>query len=649
MSVVDTITLQRRSGVAVPLWSLRLDGDSGTGEFRHLLPFGDWCGAAGLDLIQLLPIHDSGTNTSPYSAVSAFALNPIYVDLSDLPGSEEISEDILALRRRYGPRETLAYGEIRAEKLDLARRLFNAVEGPTEAADLDVWMATRPWIRPYAAYVVLKERNEMRPWWEWGNDAEPSSPLIDGIWDDETTGATCRFLAWIQYHLQRQLDAVVAGLKERKLILKGDVPILMSRDSADVWWERRVFDLTYQAGAPPDMFSEDGQNWGFPVYNWDLLKDEDYKWWRDRLDQAERWFDAIRIDHVLGFFRIWAIPDGDFSAQRGHYRPAKYLTRDDFVQAGIGAERLDWLAEPHLTGGDLRQLLGDSFAIVVDALFLRLSDEDLYRFRPDIQGESAVARMAPEGPVRDTLIRWFRDRALIDLGDELYAPAWFADQCTRLSALSEEERGRLFGLFDQADRESSTIWRQAGYERLRALAAEKEFLACAEDLGAVPPVVPEVLEELSILGLRIPRWTRLWDQPGQPFKAPEDYEPLTVCTPSVHDTSTLRGWWEEEESRAAFWSTFGLDYTMPDSLSAADVEAVLTAIYSRVASVLCVSQLQDYLAMDPALAPPSVDAERVNWPGTTSERNWVYRMPETIENLAGNEALATAIRRVTVR
>ncbi len=648
MSLTENITSRRRAGVAVPLWSLRLDDDGGTGEFRHLVRFGDWCARVGLDLIQLLPIHDSGTNTSPYSAVSAFALNPIYLDLSGLPGSEEIAEDIGALRRRYGSRETLAYGEIRAEKLELARRLFDAAVG-TEPAGLDAWMATRPWIRPYAAYVVLKERNGMRPWWQWSDDAEPSSSLIDGIWDDEVTGATCRFLAWLQYHLQRQLDAVVAALKEREIHLKGDVPILMSRDSADVWWERRVFDLTYQAGAPPDMFSEDGQNWGFPVYNWDLLEEEDYKWWRDRLSQAERWFDAIRIDHVLGFFRIWAIPDDDFSAQRGHYRPAKYLSRDDFVQAGVGAERVEWLAEPHVTGIDLRELLGDSIATVVDALFLRLPDEELYRFRPDIQGETAIAWMAPEGPVRDTLLRWFRDRALIDLGGDLYAPAWFADQCTRLSALSEEERGRLFGLFDQADRESSAIWRRAGYERLRALASEKDFLACAEDLGAVPPVVPEVLKELSILGLRIPRWTRLWDQPGEPFKAPEEYERLTVCTPSVHDTSTLRGWWEEEKDRAAFWGTFGLDYTMPDSLGAADVEAVLTAVYSRVASILCISQLQDYLAMDPALAPPSVDAERINWPGTTSERNWVYRMADSIEHLARNEGLAAAIRRVTVR
>ncbi len=645
MSLSDGIASQRLSGVAVPLWSLRGDEDSGTGEFRHLVSFGDWCAATGLDLIQLLPIHDSGTNTSPYSAVSAFALNPIYLDLSDLPGSEEIAESIVALRRRYGPRETLAYEEIRGEKLDLARKLFDAIEEPA----IDAWIADRPWIRPYAAYVVLKERNEMRPWWEWGYDAEPSSPLIDGIWDDTTTGATCRFLAWLQSHLQRQLDAAVAGLKERGVALKGDVPILMSRDSADVWWERRVFDLTYQAGAPPDMFSEDGQNWGFPVYNWGLLKKEDYKWWRDRLDQAERWFDAIRIDHVLGFFRIWAIPDGDFSAQRGHYRPAKYLSQDDFVQAGVGAERIDWLAEPHVAGSDLRELLGDSFATVVDALFLRLPDEELYRFRPDIQGETAIARVTPDGSVRDTLIRWFRDRALIDLGGGLYAPAWFADQCTRLSALSDDERGRLFGLFDHADRESSAIWRQAGDERLRSLASQKDFLACAEDLGAVPPVVPEVLKELSILGLRIPRWTRLWDQPGQPFKAPQDYEPLTVCTPSVHDTSTLRGWWEEEKDRAAFWGTFGLDYAMPDSLGAADVEAVLTAVYSQVASVLCISQLQDYLAMDPNLAPPSVDKERINWPGTTSERNWVYRMPESIESLAGNQGLTAAIRRVTLR
>ena len=667
MSLRETLRSRRLSGVAVPLWSLRLKNDCGTGEFRHLVPFADWCRATGLQVIQLLPIHDSGTSTSPYSAASAFALNPLYLELSDLPNSGVISDDIGGLRRRYGDRPRLAYSEIRDEKLTLARTVFASIfgsegsgtgapepESPSEpdgavgdeSAELDAWIASHGWIKPYAAYVVLKERHEMRPWWEWGADAEPSSTLIDTIWSEEASD-TCRFLAWLQYQLQRQLDAVVSELGAREIHLKGDVPILMSRDSADVWWERRVFDLSFQAGAPPDMFSTDGQNWGFPVYNWDLLKKEDYSWWRNRLDQAERWFDAIRIDHVLGFFRIWAIPEGDISGQRGHYRPARYLHLRDFIDAGISSDRVTWLAEPHISGNDLRELLGDSFATIADALFLQLPDEELYLFRPDIQGERAILRVTTEGAIRDTLLQWFRDRALISVGEDTYAPAWFAEKCSRLGALSDQERDALHGLFDLAQRESDSIWHEAGYERLEKLAAEKSFLACAEDLGAVPPVVPVVLRQLEILGLRIPRWTRRWEEEGQPFVEPDNYEPLTVCTPSVHDTSTLRGWWEEENDRGAFWGAFGLEYTMPDSLGSADVEAVLTAIYHRVASVLCISQLQDYLAMDPGLAPASVDEERINWPGTTSEDNWVYRMPVSIEALNQNEELAEAVRRVS--
>jgi 4-alpha-glucanotransferase len=421
----------------------------------------------------------------------------------------------------------------------------------------------------------------------------------------------------------------------------------MSRDSADVWWERRVFDLSFQAGAPPDMFSTDGQNWGFPVYNWQLLKKEDYSWWRDRLAQAERWFQAIRIDHVLGFFRIWAIPEGDISGQRGHYRPARYLNQDDFANAGISSDRVTWLAEPHISENDLRELLGDSFATVTDALFFQLPNEELYLFRPDIEGEKAIIRVTEEGAVRDTLIEWFRDRALIDVGDDCFAPAWFAEECSRLGALADQERDALFGLFEMVQSESDSIWHDAGLERLEKLASGKNFLACAEDLGAVPPVVPIVLKQLEILGLRIPRWTRRWEEEGQPFVEPGNYEPLTVCTPSVHDTSTLRGWWEEENDRGAFWGTFGLQYTMPDSLGSADVEAILTEIYRRVASKLCISQLQDYLAMDPDLAPASVDEERINWPGTTSDRNWVYRMPVSVEALSQNQELTTAVRRVS--
>ncbi len=646
MSLKEAIASRRLSGVAVPLWSIRAEGDFGTGEFSHLPLFAEWCRSVDLEVVQLLPVHDSGHNSSPYSAISAFALNPLYLDLTAIPSAEGEPGRLQALRHKLGSHETLAYEEVRSEKLSVAREIF---DGITELEALDAWIDAHPWIRSYAAYVVLKEQKELTPWWEWGQDAEPSTRLIDRLWTDEESGTTCRFLTWIQRQLEAQFDSAVAAVHDRGIYLKGDVPILMSRDSADVWWERRVFDLNYQAGAPPDMFSADGQNWGFPVYNWQMLKSEDYGWWRSRLTQAERWFDAVRIDHVLGFFRIWAIPESDLSGQLGHYRPGRLLTAEDVRRVGIDEERLEWLAEPHVTGSELRALFGDRFAPLADALFSRIADQELYRFRPDIQGEANIVAVTDDAAIRETLLGWYRDRALVRVGEGEFAPAWFADRCSRLSALSDEERSALFELFDVVSRESSPMWREAGYERLATLAANRGFLPCAEDLGAVPPVVPDVLRRLSILGLKIPRWTRMWDSPGQPFVAPGEYPPLTVCTPAVHDTSSIRGWWEEEADRGAFWGTFGLEHAPPDTLSAADVEAILSAISQSVTSVLFVAQLQDYLAVDPEVAPRDPDAERINWPGTVSERNWVYRMPVTIQALNENRSLVDAVRRIANR
>src|SRR5208337_3765151 len=192
------------------------------------------------------------------------------------------------------------------------------------------WRGENPWVAPYAVFTALKKETANAPWSTWGDMADPSAARIAAWW--ESHAAQCLPTAWLQYLLETQLAIASRDLSSMGVFLKGDLPILMSRESVDVWAERGFFDLTGIAGAPPDMFSPDGQNWGFPVYDWENLGREDYRWWKDRLRQAGKFFHAFRIDHVLGFFRIWRIPRAEVTGLLGRFSPFAALARDDLKE-----------------------------------------------------------------------------------------------------------------------------------------------------------------------------------------------------------------------------------------------------------------------------------------------------------------------------
>ena len=362
------------TGVAVPVAALRSEECCGAGEFADLVPLGQWCADAGLDLIQLLPVNDTGGNSSPYSAVSAFALHPLHIRLQEVPGASRYAEEIERFREEaaafeQGARGRFSYPRTLAFKLSLLARMFadNAAAIETDPA-FAAWQEQNPWVVPYAVFTVLRGENESRPWATWPAMGSPTSGQILEWW--ESHREQCLLPAWIQYHAEIQLTAASRSLQEMGVSLKGDLPILMSEESADVWAQRRYFDLSGRAGAPPDMFSPDGQNWGFPVYDWEALARDDFRWWKERLRQAGKFFHAFRIDHVLGFFRIWRIPRGELTGLLGRFSPSAGLTQAEMQQRGFDEGRLRWLSVPHVSGAELASAFGAE-APRAAALFLR--------------------------------------------------------------------------------------------------------------------------------------------------------------------------------------------------------------------------------------------------------------------------------------
>lgn len=323
-------------GIDIPLSALHSKKSCGIGEFYDLIPLIDWCEKVGMDVIQLLPLNDTGDDTSPFFALSAIALNPLFLSLHKLDSVEPTQLKELQSFDRL-PR--VPYHQVQAHKTLFLRTYFEE-KGPKllKTKAFENWLDENEWVEGYALFKALKDAMQKNHWQTWPQELQDPTEkefdsLIEKYWVD-----VC-FYIFLQYECYRQLTDVKAYANERGIFLKGDIPILISPDSADVWRNAQKFDLTHVAGAPPDAFNEEGQVWGLPIFNWDVIKEENYNWWKKRISYASHFYDIYRIDHALGFFRIYAIPPGK-SGKEGVYIPA---------------DKADWL--PH--GKEILSVISD--------------------------------------------------------------------------------------------------------------------------------------------------------------------------------------------------------------------------------------------------------------------------------------------------
>jgi 4-alpha-glucanotransferase len=662
------------SGVVAPLSSLKTASSPGCGEFPDLEAFADLALSWNLDLVQLLPVNDTGTQGSPYSALSAFALHPIHLRLSNLP---ELGEDgpaalggkaaAAALRKeaaglveRFGASVRVPREELLAAKLSILEKIWTEKtartvrkgEGASRKAELESWIDGNPWIRDYAAFVELKARSGGKPWWEWREFRDPLRTEIEALWADPAFADRLRFQAWVQMRSQGQFREAAERCAARGVVLMGDIPILMNEDSAEVWARRDCFRLELKAGAPPDMFARLGQNWGFPIYDWEAMAKDDYRFWVERLVEADKFYSAYRIDHVLGFFRIWALGERESSGYLGRFVPGAMVRRDELEAAGFSADRMRWLSRPHIPARRLVEAAGEAAARgAMNAALDRIGNEELFLFKDGIRGERDIEALPGLSPAaRDFLLEAWRDRVLFEASPGNYAPAWRFRDASAWPTLSDGERWTIEDLVRRKNSEAETLWEETGRRLLSRLETAVPMLPCAEDLGAVPDCVPEVLGELGILGLRVLRWARRWNEAGQPYISPAEYPRLSVACASVHDSSSLRGWWEEEADRHATWS-LAADCLRrdigpcPEKLGPREAETLHELVASSN-SLFAVYPIQDLIALSEAHRPTDPRDERINVPGVVSEGNWTYRMFASIEELAGDRSLAARIRRI---
>lgn len=313
----NSVGIDHHHGIALSLTSLHSGKSTGIGDFFDMIPLIDWCSEVGFNVIQLLPLNDSGDDPSPYNALSALAINPVFLSLRELPNSATLLKRLSSERPRRNKR--VHYHAVKAFKEKFMRQWCaqesRAVTTTRPYAD---FLADHPWLRQYTLFRILKEKYQT-PWTKWPNAVHsPSEETLDRLADEHKTDV--EFYSLMQFFCFQQLQQIKQYAESKNVFLKGDLPILISTDSADVWGNRSLFNTDVAAGAPPDAYAAQGQKWGFPTYNWEAIAANDYRFWRKRLEDAERFYHLYRLDHIVGFYRIWTIPPHN-KATEGYFVP----------------------------------------------------------------------------------------------------------------------------------------------------------------------------------------------------------------------------------------------------------------------------------------------------------------------------------------
>lgn len=575
------------AGTAVPVFSLRTRDSFGIGDFHDLKKMVDWAAATGQRVIQLLPVNDTtmtGTwkDSYPYSANSIYALHPQFIYLPDAGVRKD--QEYKDIKAELEALPEVDYERVNREKERFLRIAFKKKwDKVSRTPEFTGFVKkNKRWLREYCSFRILLAKTGSCHPSDWGKYA--GYDLYKLLNFTVKNQEEADYYTFVQFILHKQLAEARAYARKKGIVLKGDLPIGVSRTSVDAWQSPSLFNMDSQAGAPPDAFAKDGQMWGFPTYNWDRMAEDGFSWWKDRLRNMGQYFDLFRIDHILGFFRIWEVPAGASSGLLGQFSPALPYSGQELMNLGF----------------DLSTGLYTSDGI--NTLF-----------------------------VEDNRRKGF------------WHPRIAAQDTEKYRSLTDDRKEAFDRLYnDFFYHRHNEFWRESALSKLPDLLASTRMLACGEDLGMIPGCVPQVMSEQRILSLEIQRMPK---EMGSEFADTKGYPYLSVCATSTHDMNPLRAWWQEDRAvTQRFWSqVLGRDGDAPEECTP-DICLDIIKMHLQSKSMFAILPIQDWLALKPKLCNDDPATERVNDP-SISPFYWRFRMKVPLEVLI-NDDLTPELRKL---
>jgi 4-alpha-glucanotransferase len=639
----------RGAGLAIPVFSLRSSNSGGVGEFQDLKLLVDWAKKTGMKLIQILPVNDTmatqtWSDSYPYASISAFALHPIYLNLEKVAGKKYASvvKPLHKKQRQLNELPDLDYEEVVKLKIAAIKELYELQKTDIlqDPSFLQFFEENKHWLVPYAAFCNLRDRHGCSDFTKWKQHKKYNKEAIEKyVSSDAKQYDSIAVQYFTQFHLHLQLREATDYAHQHGIILKGDIPIGIYRHSCDAWVEPGLYHMEMQAGAPPDDFAIKGQNWGFPTYNWEQMAKDGFAWWKKRFEQMANYFDAFRIDHILGFFRIWSIPMDEVEGIMGHFDPAVPVHIDEFQQNGIWFDHYRY-TQPAINDAVLWEFFGNrsdsvksGFLSPIGNGFFELKEEFSTQRKVEDHFLTLEKNDLNEG-IQSGLFNLISNRILFDVpgsDDQQYHFRISVENTPSFRHLDWSLQQQLKDLYvNYFFRRQDHFWKEEASKKLPALKRATNMLVCGEDLGMVPKCVPEVMKQLGILSLEIQRMPK---DPGKEFFHPADAPYLSVVTPSTHDMSTIRGWWEEDRGKTQrfFNHELGLWGEAPNFCEPWISKAiVIQHLYSS--AMWSIFQVQDILGMNENICRENPNDERINTPANR-QNYWKYRMHVSLEEL----------------
>ncbi|MCL2597516.1 MAG: 4-alpha-glucanotransferase [Paludibacter sp.] len=650
----------RASGIAIPVFSLRTAESFGIGEFPDLLKMVDWASATNQKIIQILPVNDttiSGkwTDSYPYSAISIYALHPVYLGIKQFPLKDKnIYNEFLQKAEKLNNLSQIDYEAVFLLKKEYVSKLFeqDGTKVLKSKTFKDFFQKNEYWLFPYSCFCYLRDTFGAADIGFWQSNKIYNREELSGqIQENAQMQQAVNRNYFIQFLLHQQLKSVKQYANSKGIILKGDIPIGVNRNSVDVWTEPQYFNLNTQTGAPPDNFSMTGQNWGFPTYNWDEMAKDNFKWWKNRFCKMSDYFDAYRIDHILGFFRIWEIPEHSVQGLLGCFSPALPISEDEIRREGLNFN-YDFMTKPYIHEYFLSEIFGEYKSEIINT-FLMPTDWQRFALKDFCDTQKKIKNIfdgktdEKSVKIRDGLYSLCSEVLFIADKDEKnkFHPRITAQYSYAYQSLDNGQKAAFNRIYDNFFyHRHNNFWYNRAMQKLPALIAATQMLVCGEDLGMIPDCVPAVMHQLQILSLEIQRMPK---DNGKIFEILNNIPYLSVCTTSTHDMSPLRLWWKENQANTQLYYNEILKRN-GDAPKECTAEIATQIVNNHLASpaMLVILPLQDLLAMDDELKNSNIETERINVP-SNPQHYWRYRMHVSIEQLLNAQNFNNHLKLIT--
>ena len=649
-------SLWRGAGLAIPVFSLRSEQGLGIGEYTDLKLLVDWAVKTYLKLVQVLPVNDTVATKTwqdcyPYAAISVYALHPYYVNLEAVAKikDKQAAKQLTDLRTQLNALDVVDIEQVGQHKFAFFKILYEQEKKTFwKSKDAQEFIEKNAyWLKPYAAFCHLRDKNGTVQFNKWAAFSKYSEDVVADL-------CTPQYMAFdevalyyfIQYHAHKQLLEATNYARLKGVVLKGDLPIGIYRYSCDAWVAPHLYNMDGQAGAPPDAYAVAGQNWGFPTYNWDEMAKDGFAWWRDRMAQLSTYFDALRIDHILGFFRIWEIPTEQIEGTLGLFNPRLPYSRQELDAMGLRGN-LDRFTYPYIRTHFFNEVFGDAAEEAYNLFFDIASpyNQDELKLKDFVNTQSKIKKLFAEHD--DFKHKKHFEKPLMGLVAEVllieeplsknsaYSPRITVHTTRSYKELDDFGKYIIDRLYDDYFfKRHDTFWQQQALWKLPALIRATNMLICGEDLGMIPNSVPGVMRDLNILALEIQRMPKGKTQFGEP----KNYDYMTVCSPSCHDMSTIRGWWESNYDMAnAFYHQRVHHGNAPHECTPEIVQSINWE-HLESPSMWAIFPIQDLVGMDKDLRRADAKAEQINEPSNPNHY-WRFRFHLTLERLLTEDAL----------